>query len=421
MPLPPLAYRMRPKTLNEYVGQNHILGEGQILSRMLAAQKIVSIILCGDPGIGKTTLAQLIADITQCHFVQLSAVNAGVKDIKETIQHARENQKHQQGTLLFIDEIHRFNKTQQDSLLPNIENGLITLIGATTENPFFAINNALLSRLTTLRLKPLTLDDIKLVLMRAIKKDQILTAVDVVISDEVISDIYHYSSGDCRKALNILESMTLIAAQSNNQIKLTSALLDTVIGECGHKMDNKGDYFYDQLSAFHKSIRGSDPDAAIFWLANMIEAGVDPAVIARRMLCIASEDIGNADPRALTIALDAWQSYERLGLPEGQLPLSQAALYLASVPKSNAAYLAYKNVTKDLASHTHIDVPLHLRNIHPAGKKKGAPYQYPHNYPNAYVLQQYLPNGINSQYYFPSEYGLERKIKQRLMSLKNKV
>jgi len=419
MQLPPLAYRMRPKCLSEYIGQTHILGKDKMLSALLASKKIISLILCGEAGIGKTTLVQLIAHTANCHFMSLSAVNAGVKDIKAAIGVAKDKrQQNHQGTVLFIDEIHRFNKAQQDSLLPDIESGLITLIGATTENPLFAINSALRSRLSILRLKPLSYEEIQTLLMRAIKEDEYLSSFEITMADKVVEKIYHFSAGDCRKALNFLESMVMIASVENHKITLSSDLLEQVIGELNHKMDHQGDYFYDRLSAFHKSIRGSDVDAAIFWLANMIDSGVDPAVIARRMLCIASEDIGNADPKALTVALDAWQAYERLGLPEGRLPLSQAALYLASVPKSNAAYLAYKNVMQVLKKTTQIDVPLHLRNIHPIGEETTDSYQYPHDYPEAYVSQQYLPKAVEKQYYFPTEYGLEAKIKARLQKLK---
>lgn len=419
MQIPPLAYRIRPHTLSDYIGQTHILGKGKMLYNMLSSKQIVSMVLCGEAGVGKTTLAQIIANTTQCHFVSLSAISAGVKDIKDVINIAKDKQaQKQQGTVLFIDEIHRFNKLQQDRLLPDVESGLIVLIGATTENPFFTINNALLSRLTILHLKPLTQSEIKQIVMRAIEHDQYLSELSIQVPDPVIQDLYHYSQGDSRKALNLLESMVMISDASKGKVVLTPTILQNVVGEYGHKMDNHGDYFYDQLSAFHKSIRGSNPDAAIFWLVNMIESGIDPIVIARIMLCIASEDIGNADPKALTIALDAWQAYERLGLPEGKLPLSQAAIYLASVPKSNACYLAYKNASSDLMQHISIEVPLHLRNIQPAGEKQGGHYCYPHDYPGAYVKQQYLPDHINNQYYFPTEYGLESRIKEHLEKLK---
>ncbi|WP_119344349.1 replication-associated recombination protein A [Facilibium subflavum] len=419
MSLAPLAYRVRPQNLSEYIGQKHLVGDDKILSRMIAHHQVVSMVLYGDPGVGKTTLANLIAKALDYQFISLSAVTAGTKEIKMAVTNAKAyNGETQKGTILFLDEIHRFNKTQQDALLPHVENGTLVLIGATTENPFFAINNALLSRLTVLRLKPLQYEDMAVLINNAIQKDSILSQDRITISDEVLEKIYHFSAGDCRKALNLLESMIFVCDKSADGYYLNARVLQAVLGEKAHYMDRKGDYFYDQLSAFHKSVRGSDPDAAIFWLANMIESGADPLVIARRMLCIASEDIGNADPRALSIALDAWQSYERLGLPEGRLPLIQAAIYLACAPKSNASYMAYKAVFKDLKNYANVSVPLHLRNVKPAGEKTSAKYQYPHDYPNAYVKQQYLPEGVQKQYYHPTDRGLEGKIQEKLKYLK---
>ncbi|MFZ9035436.1 MAG: replication-associated recombination protein A [Francisellaceae bacterium] len=419
----PLAARVRPQTLKDYVGQRHLLAEGRIIDRMLKNRQLSSVIFCGEPGVGKTTLARLIADESGYLFIERSAVNAGVKEIKEVVK-AAINQREQfnTGTILFVDEIHRFNKAQQDALLPQVENGLICLIGATTENPFFAINNALLSRLTVLRLKPLTQQELNLLIHQALNKDEILRQYQIHFEEGVLDRIYHYAAGDSRKALNLIEAMQLMSVSENGKIDFDIDTLDLVVGEHAHKLDRGGDYFYDQLSAFHKSVRGSDPDAAIFWLANMIESGGDPLVIARRMLCIASEDIGNADPRALNMALDAWQSYERLGLPEGRLPLIQAAIYLSVAPKSNAAYMAYKNVLNDLKNHRRVDVPLHLRNIKPAGvdyDKKQSSYRYPHDYEHAWVDQQYLPDGVDGGYYQPTDRGLEQKIRQKMDFLKS--
>ncbi len=416
MIMQPLAYRVRPKKLSEYVGQSHLVGEGKILLRMLAKNQLVSMVFVGNPGVGKTTLAKLLAGSLNWQFIELSAVQSGVKDIKLAVNKALESEK---GTVLFLDEIHRFNKAQQDALLPHVENGTLVLIGATTENPFFAINNALLSRMTVLRLNALSLDDIKSLVQHALITDEILKEHQISMDSEVIEHLYHISDGDSRRVLNLIESMFIISDPEEKRHHFTVDLLKSVAGEYAHKMDKGGDYFYDQLSAFHKSVRGSDPDAAVFWLANMIESGADPLVIARRMLCIASEDIGNADPKALTIALDAWQSYERLGLPEGRLPLIQAAIYLAVAPKSNASYLAYKSVFKDLKAQTQIEVPYHLRNIEVAGSAQvRAQYKYPHDYPNAYVKQQYLPDGVLGGYYKPNNQGLEIKISEKLKRLR---
>ncbi|WP_440617007.1 replication-associated recombination protein A [Cysteiniphilum sp. 6C5] len=418
----PLAYRMRPKNIKDYVGQRHLLSEQKILTRMLDKSHIVSMIFYGDPGVGKTTLAKVLAHELSYQFIELSAVSAGVKDIKLAVESAKMHfAEHKQATILFLDEIHRFNKSQQDALLPHVESGDLILIGATTENPFFSVNNALLSRLTVLRLKPLSLEDISELLQYVLIYDETLSAHELTLPDTVIDKIYHYAKGDCRQALNVLEMLFLMADTSQEKpIELNDELLNIALGENAHKLDKQGDYFYDQLSAFHKSVRGSDPDAAIFWLANMIESGADPLVIARRMLCIASEDIGNADPRALNIALDAWQSYERLGLPEGRLPLIQAAIYLASAPKSNASYMAYKNVFSDLKNHSDVSVPMHLRNVKPAGETTGQSYKYPHDFPDGYVNQRYLPEGVTHQYYYPTDRGLESKIAQKLIYLKSK-
>jgi len=410
----PLAYRQKPKKLDYYFGQSHLVGTGKPVRRMIENKQICSMILYGPPGIGKTTLAEIIAQEIDAVFHSLSAVTSGVKDIRSVVDDAKKNIDQQ--TILFLDEIHRFNKSQQDLLLPYVESGLLVLIGATTENPYFAINNALLSRTAVFKLNHLSIDDAVKVINHAIDSDILLIDMEINILDEVKQAIFDLSSGDARKILNILESL-VIAKGYSGSIEITLADLKEIMPEKFHLIDNKGDYFYDQLSAFHKSVRGTDPDAALFWLANMIESGCDPVVILRRMLCIASEDIGNADPRAMTIALDAWQSFERLGFPEGILPLSQAATYFASAPKSNAAYMGYKLAKNHIKQLSSIEVPLHLRNIKPAGIPKGEVYKYPHDYPGAYVKQDYRSPELTEKYYHPVNRGLEIKIKHKLDQL----
>jgi putative ATPase len=408
----PLAYRLRPKSLDNYFGQQHIVGFDKPLRKMLQKGQICSMILCGPPGVGKTTLAEIISNELDAEIYKLSAVTAGVKDIRKVVDLAQASNR---TSILFLDEIHRFNKAQQDLLLPYIESGLIILIGATTENPYFVINNALLSRVTTFRLKHLDEPEAISVIDKALEADEFLLQQNLIISLGVKQAIYQMSSGDVRMLLNILESIAF-TKDINSEVTLED--LKSILPEKYHLIDNQGDYFYDQLSAFHKSVRGTDPDAALFWLVCMIDSGCDPVVILRRMLCIASEDIGNADPRAITLALNAWQSYERLGLPEGMLPISQAATYLASAPKSNAAYLGFKRAKADLKKSASIEVPLHLRNVHPAGVPKSAAYKYPHDYPNAFVDQTYRPDGFEDNYYQPTNRGLEIKIKQKIDNIR---
>lgn len=416
--LSPLAYRVRPVTLQEYVGQKHLLGTGKPLTTILSSGAIFSMLLYGPPGTGKTTLAHIIANESNSHIEALSAVTSGVKDIRKVVDIAEKKlEVEQKNTILFLDEIHRYNKAQQDVLLPYLESGLLTLIGATTENPFFSMNNALLSRVTVFRLESLLKEDIEILLLNTCEKDEVLKEADIIIESKALESIYHLSGGDCRIALNLLESAFYSTERCDSKITITKTSISNIAGNNAHKIDKGSDFFYDQLSAFHKSIRGSSPDAAVFWMANMIESGCDPFVLARRMLCIASEDIGNADPRALSVALDAWQALERLGLPEGTLPLSQAATYLASAPKSNAAYLSYKKARQDLKNHTQVEVPLHLRNIVPPGISRKESYKYPHDYDHAFVVQQYLPDGVSGEYYQPNSRGLETKIKQKLDSL----
>ena len=407
----PLAYRVRPKELSEYFGQSQLIGEGKPIRNMLIKQRVCSMIFYGPPGVGKTTLAEIIAHELSANFFSLSAVTAGVKEIRTVVEKAKKNESQQ--ALLFLDEIHRFNKAQQDLLLPYVESGLLILIGATTENPYFSINNALLSRLSVFRLQHLTESEVLQLIDFVIQKDAFLSSLALQIAEEVKKAIFSLSSGDVRMALNILENV-ILAKKDNDSDTITLQDLKTLVPEKFHLIDRQGDYFYDQLSAFHKSVRGTDPDAALFWLVNMVESGCDPSVILRRMLCIASEDIGNADPRAITIALDAWQSFERLGLPEGLLPISQAVTYLAAAPKSNAAYMAYKNAKAHLKKLSNVEVPMHLRNVNPPGLPKAKAYLYPHNYDNAYVKQDYRNPDVTKQYYYPTNRGLEIKIKQKL-------
>ncbi|AJI53189.1 AAA family ATPase [Francisella philomiragia] len=402
----PLAARLRPQSIEEVIGQEHILSKNGSLTKILAGDGICSLILCGKPGVGKTTLAKIIASSKQLEFFELSAVDSGVKDVKKIIA----DNQHLGSFVLFLDEIHRFNKSQQDLLLPYVESGKIILIGATTENPTYYLNNALVSRVFILRLKRLNISETRKLIQRAITKDEVLAKHSFEIDDDLYNAIHNYSEGDCRKILNLLERMFLISDRAN-KINLDKDLFDQAIGEASRDFYREGKEFYEQLSAFHKSVRGTDPDAAIFWLSVMLDNGADPLVIARRMLCIASEDIGNADPQALRVTLDAWNAYEKLGMPEGRLVLSQAAIYLAVAPKSNACYKALADAQQIVKSLGNIEVPQHLKNY------KDSNYLYPHNYANAYVVQQYLPKNITQTFYNPTVAGFESKIKTKLDSI----
>ncbi|SHH29744.1 putative ATPase [Caloranaerobacter azorensis DSM 13643] len=423
----PLAERMRPRTLEEFVGQEHIIGKGRLLYRAIQADKLTSLILHGPPGTGKTTLARIIANTTKLYFEQINAVTSGIKDIREVIENSKERLGfHNKRTILFIDEIHRFNKSQQDALLPYVENGTIILIGATTENPYFEVNKALLSRSMVFKLEPLTKEQIKVILLRALKdKERGLGNLNIEIKKDALEHIINTANGDSRIALNALELAVLTTSASEDGIiHITLDIVEDCIQKRAVKYDKNGDEHYDTISAFIKSMRGSDPDAALYWLAKMLHAGEDPKFIARRIIICASEDVGNADPNALTVAVAAFKALDFIGMPEGKIPLAQAVTYIAAAPKSNASYLGIK---KALADVELIDgqVPQHLRDFTSKRLEEeklniSSQYKYPHNYKNSYVSQQYLPNDlIGKKYYVPTENGYEKIIKKRLEDLRN--
>ncbi len=423
----PLADRMRPKTISEFVGQNHILGEGKFLNRSIKADRITSMIFYGPPGTGKTTLAMIIANSTNMNFEKLSAVTSGVKDIREVIHKAEEGLKlYNKRTILFIDEIHRFNKAQQDALLPFVERGIIILIGATTENPYFEVNKALLSRMMVIPLRPLTREDLyKLIKNGLTNKEKGLGNYRINIEKEAIEYLITISDGDGRLALNSLEIGVLSTPKDDNGI--INIDLDT-IKECilvkSAKYDKGGDEHYNTISAFIKSMRGSDPDATLYWLAKMINAGEDPKFIARRIIICASEDVGNADPQALTVAVSAFNAVNVIGMPEGRIILAQAAVYVACAPKSNASYIGIDKALGDIKNKPIGKVPAHLRDASYKGATNlgyGKGYLYPHNYDNAYIKQQYLPDDfIGSKYYEPTDHGYEKTIKEHLWKLFDK-
>lgn len=423
----PLADRMRPSTIEEFVGQKHILGEGKFLNRAIKADRITSMIFYGPPGTGKTTLAMIIANSTNMNFEKLSAVTSGVKDIREVIHRAEEGLKlYNKRTILFIDEIHRFNKAQQDALLPFVERGIIILIGATTENPYFEVNKALLSRMMVVSLKPLGKKDIYDIILNALKdEDRGLGKYKVNISDEAIDYLIAISDGDGRIALNSLEIAVLSTPEDNEGI--INIDLDT-IKECilvkSAKYDKSGDEHYDTISAFIKSMRGSDPDATLYWLAKMINAGEDPKFIARRIIICASEDVGNADPQALMVAVAAFNAVDVIGMPEGRIVLAQAAVYVACAPKSNASYVGINKALEDIRNKPIGKVPGHLKDASYKGAASfghGKGYKYPHDYKNAYVKQQYLPDEyLDAKYYRPTNNGYEKIIKERLSKLFDK-
>lgn len=417
----PLAQRLKPRTLEEYVGQEHILAKDKLLYRSIKSDRITSLILYGPPGIGKTSLAKIIARTTHCNYVELNAVTSGIKEIKAVVEKAQ-NEIALKGkkTILFIDEIHRFNKTQQDSLLPHVEKGVITLVGATTENPFFEVNKALLSRSMIFKLEPLTEEHIIKVINRALTDKELgYGSIKIKLYDDALKFICKNASGDARKALNALELAVLTTNKSQDGIIHVTL---SVVEECMQKRqvsyDKSGDYHYDVVSAFIKSIRGSDPDAAVHYLARMLYSGEDPEFIARRIVISASEDIGNADPYAILIANAALNIVKSIGMPEARITLAQAVTYLATAPKSNAAYNAINAALMDIEKEDIGAVPMHLRDSHYGGAKElnhGVEYKYPHNYDHHYVKQQYLPKELNrKKYYEPTGLGYEKRIKDRM-------
>ena len=420
----PLASRLRPRTLEEFCGQEHIVGKGCLLYRAIKADRISSVIFYGPPGTGKTTLAKIIANTTKSIFTQLNATTSGTKDIKDVVDRAKYDMGATgQRTILFIDEIHRFNKSQQDSLLPHVEDGTIILIGATTENPYFEVNRALVSRSIIFELKPLTKNDIKTIIKRALyDKERGMGIYNCDITEEALDFMADVSNGDARTALNALE-LAVLTTEKNDDDKIHIDI--NIAQECIQKRalnyDKDGDNHYDTVSAFIKSMRGSDPDAAIYYLAKMIYAGEDPKFIARRIVICASEDVGNADPHALQVAVSAAQAVNFIGMPESRIILAQAVTYIACAPKSNASYLAIDKALEDVKNVSIKTVPPHLKDCHYSGSSElgHIGYKYAHDYPGHYVKQQYLPDELlDKVYYEPTENGIERKIKESLKRLR---
>ncbi|MFC2008090.1 replication-associated recombination protein A [Chloroflexota bacterium] len=419
----PLAARMRPASFHEFVGQEHIIGEGRVLRKAIELGQLPSVILWGPPGSGKTTLAFIIAKTTSSHFSPISAVSAGVGDLRRIIEEAKERrQLYQQKTILFIDEIHRFNKAQQDAILPFVEDGTVTLIGATTENPSFEVISPLLSRCQVFTLNPLTDHEIQIIILRALKDGlKGLGALNAELAPDALSHVITMSNNDARMALNALETAALATPPNPEGLRQISLpTIEDAIQRRALRYDKAGDQHYDIISALHKTMRGSDPNAALYWLARMLEAGEDPLYIARRLVRFASEDVGMADPHALVIAMAAQQAVHFIGMPEGNLALAEAVVYLATAPKSNSLYQAYSRVQDDIKHGPATSVPLHLRNpVTPLMKDigYGKEYKYAHDYPGHFVRQQNLPDSLQGkQYYTPSDQGYEKQVASRLES-----
>ena len=424
----PLASRLRPTTLEEVVGQQHIIGKDKLLYRAIKADKLSSVIFYGPPGTGKTTLAKVIANTTSAEFTQINATVAGKKDMEEVIAQAKNNQgMYGRKTILFIDEIHRFNKGQQDYLLPFVEDGTIILIGATTENPYFEVNGALLSRSIIFELKSLSKEDIRTLILRAVNdREKGLGAYDAVIDDDALEFLADVANGDARAALTAIELGVLTTERSaDGKIHITLAVASECIQKRVVKYDKSGDNHYDTISAFIKSMRGSDPDAAVYYLARMLYAGEDIRFIARRIMICAAEDVSNADPMALVVATSAAQAVERIGMPEAQIILAQAVTYVASAPKSNSAVCAISDAMAAVRDTMTAPIPVHLQDAHYKSSQKlghGIGYKYAHDYPNHYVKQQYLPDGMEGRcFYHPSENGYESKIAKHMRFLRESV
>lgn len=417
----PLAARMRPRTLQEFIGQEHVIGQGRVLRKAIEGGQLPSIILWGPPGSGKTTLAFIIANSTNSHFSPVSAVSAGVGDLRKIIEEAKERRKlYQQKTILFIDEIHRFNKGQQDAILPYVEDGTVTLIGATTENPSFEVNTPLLSRSRVFVLKPLSDEEIRIIVMRALAdKERGLADINIEIGEEALEHLIIMSGNDARMALNALEIASLVTpSDAEGKRKIALETVEDAFQHRSLQYDRAGEQHYDIISALHKCMRDSDPDATLYWLGRMIESGEDPLYIARRIIRFASEDIGLADPQALVVAMAAQQAVHFIGMPEGNLALAEAAVYMATAPKSNALYTGYNEVQREIRNGANEPVPLHLRNavtglMKDLGYGKG--YKYAHKFPGHYVQQQHLPDSLKGRHFYtPGELGYEKQIAARL-------